>query len=153
MSRRTYFGLTKCETSAICTPTSKVPSSSLLICRASSRSRAVSGSIVNTLHDLKSFLASISVCGIAQGVGGRHFATLSEKLWTIGNTGISSVLANLRKGFAVTYVSSVKPQSLRRALLSASRFPISPNSSTREPKGWSEVIGHLLIHATNRVLT
>lgn len=52
-----------------------------------------------------------------------------------------------------THVSSVKPQSFSRALLSASRLPISPSSSTSDPKGCRDVIGHRLMHATKSVLT
>lgn len=52
-----------------------------------------------------------------QGMGGRHFRTLSVK-------------------------SSVgKLQSFRRALVSTSMSPIGPSSSTRVPKGWRELMG------------
>ena len=53
-----------------------------------------------------------------QGMGGKHLMTFSEK-------------------------SSVgKLQSLSNALVSTSISPMGPSSSTKVPKGWSELIGY-----------
>jgi hypothetical protein len=53
-----------------------------------------------------------------QGIGGKHLMTFSVK-------------------------SSVgKLQSLSRALVSTSTSPIGPNSSTKVPKGWRELMGY-----------
>lgn len=126
--------MTKNETSAICTPMSKVPSSLVLIDRASSTSLAVSGSMLKIRSPRKSFRVSSSRSGILRhglvdedenglkityvhGMGGRHLSTFSVK-------------------------SSVgKLQSFRRALVSTSMSPIGPSSSTKVPNGCKELMG------------
>lgn len=52
-----------------------------------------------------------------QGMGGKHLETFS----------VNSSVGKL--------------QSLRRALVSTSRSPMGPNSSTSVPNGWSELMG------------
>jgi hypothetical protein len=64
--------------------------------------------------------------GIHQGVGGKHFCTLSPKS------------------------SFEKLQSFKSAFVSTSMSPIAPSSSTSCPKGWREVIGQRLMQATKR---
>mmetsp|Transcript_25385 Transcript_25385/g.60376 ORF Transcript_25385/g.60376 Transcript_25385/m.60376 type:complete len:201 (-) Transcript_25385:1823-2425(-) len=66
------WGLTKCETSAMWTPIRRRPPGSASTLRASSRSRAVRGSIVNTRAGLKSLRLASSSSEIDQGMAGRQ---------------------------------------------------------------------------------
>mmetsp|Transcript_11210 Transcript_11210/g.28759 ORF Transcript_11210/g.28759 Transcript_11210/m.28759 type:complete len:612 (+) Transcript_11210:353-2188(+) len=78
-SSNAVSGLTKWVTSAMCTPMRSSPLSSRSTLSASSRSRAVRGSMVKTRTDLKSRLASISVWVTSQGLSGRQSITSWEK--------------------------------------------------------------------------
>ena len=59
-------GLTKCDTSAMCTPTFRQPSGKTWTLSASSKSRAVGGSMLKTSFSLKSTRRFISSGGIFQ---------------------------------------------------------------------------------------
>ena len=116
------------------TPTSYTLSFIFLQWTASSRSRAVAGSIVKTGSPRKSRLCSNSSSGIFQGDSwGKHAKTSSEK-------GLESI-----------------PYSRRIPSVSGSISPASPKLRAISPiarkESLEEVSGQLTIRATNSVLS
>mmetsp|Transcript_30979 Transcript_30979/g.79025 ORF Transcript_30979/g.79025 Transcript_30979/m.79025 type:complete len:368 (+) Transcript_30979:1865-2968(+) len=115
----------KCATSAMCTPTFHLPG--LLgtgwMCRASSRSLAVGGSMENTRCDLKSLRPDRSWSLTFQGVLGRHASTSGSK---------SSLLT---------------PCSSRMAAVSLSISPACPSDARSSTRGAPHSVSHPVTRA------
>eukprot|EP00160_Parvularia_atlantis_P017686 Unigene6193_Nuclearia_a/m.19054 Unigene6193_Nuclearia_a/g.19054 ORF Unigene6193_Nuclearia_a/g.19054 Unigene6193_Nuclearia_a/m.19054 type:complete len:331 (+) Unigene6193_Nuclearia_a:1426-2418(+) len=112
----------------MCTPTSHLPSGRCSMCRASSRSRAVGGSMLNTRLSRTSRRRAISSGVVLQGVGGRHAIT----------SGLNS--------------SKSTSCSRRMPVVSASTSPTAPSSRTTCPRGYCDVSGQTVSSCTSSSL-
>mmetsp|Transcript_8545 Transcript_8545/g.29335 ORF Transcript_8545/g.29335 Transcript_8545/m.29335 type:complete len:213 (+) Transcript_8545:264-902(+) len=120
---------TKCVTSAMWTPIlAASPSGSNSTDRASSRSLAVSGSMLKILHSRRSLRLASSSSPTCQGVSGRQASTVSEK--------------------SEPWVCSI-PCCFRIAASWLSFCCISPRTSVTSQYGQEHHVGHLVIlHST-----